>query len=287
MCTCLPCRSRCLPCASGGYDSAGTEEPLPGSPSVVRIALSVAAVAIGILSTGLFLVTDNLIALGLTVAFGIAAICLWPNQSCRSNHPPRPALPLHPTFGAPIGSVYQAAIPPPAPWAPSPMAMPRAVPISLAPWAPSPLPINLGSDSRVRVGHSGGNGSGPHPYLMTPPSLRAGPAEEQRVHVGRHESQAPFHSPPPSPARSEPAYAPVPPPGFPLSPQRAFVPGEQRIDVGRGGRIGFEPIPPPVSAHMAQHAGRGSRRPVASGQVGTGTIPSMDEERIPVGRGRR
>ncbi len=219
MCMRVPCSYHCLPCTDGP-DPRAHEAPSSCCSPVVRIALSIASIAIGILSTSVFLTTHNIVALGLTVALSVAAICLWPK---RNSYPSLPSRVLYspPPFGAaflPPQPVYPI-VPPPV---------------------PMPLFVAPSTDRHVRVGDR---------MPVAPPILpfTSSAAPFESAHGG--EQRIPIHSRERTWEGQRSASTPM------ATHSHAQAAGEQRVNVGRGGHVDLRP-------------------------------PS-DEDRIPIGRGRR
>ena len=246
---CVDALSRWLPCTETNA-TVRYEADHSSCSSAMRIALSIASIAIGILSTTLFLATNDLIALGVTVALGIAAICLWPKRGGGGERdlPPQARL-LH------VHNAFENAFPPPAvpyaePYRDHSFFMPQPPFGGVVSYAPS--------ESRVRVG----DGRSVMAPMMGAPTHGIPRGGEDRIPVGTH-GREPFHhvAPPPPHYEAPPIgrgiyggmaqsgggmMGPPQPPHPVVHPRMPPPPisnpgGEQRISVGRGGHVGAEP----------------------------------------------
>lgn len=219
---CLDPIFRHIPCI-GTQVYTWEEDPTPCS-SLTRIALGIASIAAAIFSTSIFLATSDMLALGLTVALAISAICLWPKGGAGA--PPPPVVPIIHAFGAAIPRYPYAqrqtlvAHYPPAP--PSFVMQPTVYPG--IPVADPERRIQPGDRRRVDF------------PISSPMMGRASPftGDEDRVRVGDRgratttQRVGPMMGPPPSVHQGN-----IPSPLYPQLQQQDE--GEQRIGVGRGG----------------------------------------------------
>ncbi len=240
--------NRWCPCG-GTSDPIRAESTEESCSSAIRVAMSIASIAICILSTTLFLATDSIIALGVTVALGIATICLWPK---RGGGAPL-STPLYQVHHA-----FEAAIPRPTIY---PVPAFRAYPAPERFGPPSyypdpPIVAYAPPETRVHVG-GGGRFAGPAaPPMMAAHVREAHHGEEDRIPVGGHERAAPRYHPPAMVGGGlEPRLAPLPVVHPPIIAPAAE---EQRIPVGRRGHV--EIGAPLTSGDDRVPVGRGSHR---------------------------
>ena len=233
---CVDSLCRLLPCVRSD-DPVPFDENRPMCCPLARVALSVASIAVAIFTTTLFLATSDILALGLSVAFGIAAIILWPKRG-GGGMPPPYIQHVHNTFESTLPFMPQMY---PTHY-PSPTSMPFPLPgmVSYSP-PDSRVPVGRGGctatpgvvfgggftphaadpigEQRIPVGGRGGAYRPPvvHQQFAPPAPPRHGGYDEQRVPVASH---APTMMPP---------RVPVLPPAMGTPTQQY---GEQRVPVG-------------------------------------------------------
>jgi hypothetical protein len=224
------------------------EQNQPVCSYATRIALSIASIAIAIISAAAFLATGDLIALGVSIACSIAAIVLWPQRGGGRAPQTPPIIRVQETFGATLPQppliIHTQTPPNNRRFEEQNFFMP-----------PSPFPpvISYGpSENRVKVGDRGRN----QPPVMSPvmgtPIQNRPRGGEDRIQVGNH-GREPFQRVPPSYSvhhQEEPStprnifggltqnYPLRHETNLPITPPDITPEGEKRIQVGRGGHIG-------------------------------------------------
>lgn len=234
MCFAAPL-SRYLPCTS--YDEQGPiEERAPQCCPLMRIATSITAIALGIITASVVAATGNLIALAATIGLGIAAICLWPGEG-RRGIPPSLA-PVHRTFlttspfhsPPPIVTPMPVAVPVPVYTSPPlesqifspPVSFPIPVPVYTPPRLEqqifsAPAQYNdFSGERRIQPGSRRPTVQSTAPYAASPSIPSFDGTGERRVIVGSH----------------APTPHPSPTPGFPGMPD---LQDERRVPIKKTG----------------------------------------------------